>query len=381
MYFLCCTTITDESLGAILSLFLARDAGPRGRAIQLPTKDEDLHHPIPEEEDVFEAPGSPTPSRGFIGSLRKKASQRLSGYFGSESPAGPVALASTKPSSPLTISTAPNRRASNRFNGSAYGYGSSTTSFRSRLASNATAAGRYRRSSLASSARRRTLNTASGSADPEAGLSRSFAEREGSDLNFAQRLLLANENAVSNIADLWVAAAMNIEADNEEVFESDTDLETDMEETESVTGEALVDDDDDDGVASSSTRRPRSQFNRRSFGGLGTGRPSYSSPHPRLRSGSRGMDDSATIRRASIFAHSGVRTPPAVLNELAQPLSTPLAESNVDLLNPIAEHSRETTINAPSSPLLEPISEKPPSLLKQLPMLIIIQYVVASDDS
>jgi len=38
-------------------------------------------------------------------------------------------------------------------------------------------------------------------------------EGGGGDLNFAQRLLLANENAVTNIADLWVASAMNV--DNE----------------------------------------------------------------------------------------------------------------------------------------------------------------------
>jgi hypothetical protein len=42
------------------------------------------------------------------------------------------------------------------------------------------------------------------------------------DLNFAQRLLMANENAVTNIADLWVAAAMNV--DNDETFEPEQDL-------------------------------------------------------------------------------------------------------------------------------------------------------------
>ena len=48
-------------------------------------------------------------------------------------------------------------------------------------------------------------------------LSTSFAT--GTDLNFTQRLLMANENTVTSIADLWVAAAMNV--DNEDPFESE----------------------------------------------------------------------------------------------------------------------------------------------------------------
>jgi hypothetical protein len=54
------------------------------------------------------------------------------------------------------------------------------------------------------------------------------AVAEASDLNFAHRLLLANENAVTNIADLWVAAAMNV--DNEDPFEPDSDVEEENEE-------------------------------------------------------------------------------------------------------------------------------------------------------
>jgi hypothetical protein len=48
--------------------------------------------------------------------------------------------------------------------------------------------------------------------------------RAESELSFVQHLLMANENAVTNIADLWVATTMNV--DNEEVFENDnTELE------------------------------------------------------------------------------------------------------------------------------------------------------------
>lgn len=92
-----------------------------------------------------------------------------------------------------------------RTNGSAYGY---SNNYRNCLARNATWNGR--RASLHSSSRRRR-----GSAFDRV--------TDGSELNFAQRLLLANKNTVTNIADLWVAAAMNV--DNEDPFESDSETE------------------------------------------------------------------------------------------------------------------------------------------------------------
>ena len=60
---------------------------------------------------------------------------------------------------------------------------------------------------------------------------------DGLDLNFAQRLLLANENAVTNIADLWAAAAINV--DNKDPFESDSETERDMDQTELVDADLL----------------------------------------------------------------------------------------------------------------------------------------------
>ncbi|KAI9507077.1 hypothetical protein F5148DRAFT_1150032 [Russula earlei] len=61
-----------------------------------------------------------------------------------------------------------------------------------------------------------------------------------SEPSFAQRLLLANENAVTNIADLWVAAAMNV--DNEEVFENhDADMEGPFESVFDLDGDAQND--------------------------------------------------------------------------------------------------------------------------------------------
>ncbi len=58
---------------------------------------------------------------------------------------------------------------------------------------------------------------------------------------------MANENAVTNIADLWVAAAMNV--DNEDPFESDTEMGSDEDsgeealDAEENAEHVLVDDD------------------------------------------------------------------------------------------------------------------------------------------
>ena len=63
----------------------------------------------------------------------------------------------------------------------------------------------------------------------------------------------------------------------------------------------------------------------------------------------------------TIFSHSGVRTPPAVLE--AQQLLSQSEEINVgQTLEPIME----------SHPVLP--AERPPSLYAQLPMLIIVHY-------
>ena len=210
---LTCTRLTGSChsfrVGSMLSLFLGRNCGPREGAIRLPPEkpDDDRH------DEVESRPVTPVPEESEERGLMRRVSKKLSGYFArrvhdahEESTSGP-----SEPPVPLS-SPGRNRTFSrtSRVTGSAYGY---TGGYRNRLASNVTLG--TRRGSMASaSVRRRRESNMEGAPSSVA---------TGSDLNFAQRLLMANENAVNNIADLWVAAAMNV--DNEDPFESESDID------------------------------------------------------------------------------------------------------------------------------------------------------------
>ncbi|TFY76791.1 hypothetical protein EWM64_g7223 [Hericium alpestre] len=373
-------------LGAFLSLFLAPDGGPRQGAIRLPPEkpfsSEVPQVPtIPEESSSgsltsplspFHSPEtSPRKERGFY----RRVSRKLSGYF-AKRVHDAHAQDETEPSPPVPLSTnpvpVPSRRTS-RADGSAYGYSygagpARSLQFRRRLESGAS----YRRGSMASTSRR-----------PES--TAQSLGREGADLNFAQRLLMANENAVTNIADLWVAAAMNV--DGEEVFESDTE-EEDAALSEQDAQE--VDSEDEMDLLDTPTRKGRtytrppsalgphrlsSQQHRDSSSHTGPG-PRVSLAVPRRQSAASGYSPRRTSfalghglppslahegpqRRSSgvpsIFSHSGVRTPPAVIE--AQRLL------DVDAFS-----------EGGSDAGMEPEMEKPPSPFSQLPMLIITQY-------
>ena len=279
-----------------------------------------------------------------------------------------------------------------RANGSAYGY---SGSYRNRLASAASAT--TRRGSAALSIRRRRESNYDGAPSSVA---------TGSDLNFAQRLLMANENAVTNIADLWVAAAIN--ADNEDPFEESDDEEFDQQlYTDNDNEQAILDEDDDEDVfGAPSTTTPRNNRFSRRVSSSAAGHPTASSSHrpstsnlrpspfrnaPRrpsssarrfsnLRRGSSSLvpggieEDELPLRRASttvppIFSHVGVRTPPAVLE--AQQLLAQAEAEELDALAPIAE---SRLVSRSASPALESVSEKEPSLWSQLPLQIILQY-------
>ena len=212
------------------------------------------------------------------------------------------------------------------------------------------------------------------------GSVRSGGAEEGNDLNFAQRLLMANENAVTNIADLWVAAAMNV--DNEDPFESDTEADSDGE-PDSGDQEQVIEE-EDAGTSRTRGRRstphalpaPRHLIPSRSSTS-GIPRPSSRQPsHPHrspLRrpsaSALRPSYGSPTARRfsvsPSIFAHPGVKTPLAVLDaqqQLENLLSEPLQP--ISEVRPLAMEPED----------VESLLEKQPSLASQIPVLIIIQY-------
>ncbi|KAH9050884.1 major facilitator superfamily MFS-1 [Lactarius deliciosus] len=352
--------------GAILSLFLGPDGGPREGAIRLPPEKitETTHPTIPEEESIPSTPVATLPRKASLYEGLRKASRTFSGVFASR-----VVDAASSPPVPLPQSSSANRPfpRTSRADGHAYGYGAGgrALSFRSRLGSNMSGAS-YRRGS----------QWQPSPPGEQSDCSRRFAT--DSELSFAQRLVLANENAVTNIADLWVAAAMNV--DNEEVFEADdTELEGPY--------ESVFDPDADEptdnlpaGDGDAITER-----GMRIAGGFaptpsvpGTRRSSHVSPfrrpssprhlasqspqrrRPSLQYGTPGQpfDVASPPRRFSnaIFAHPGVKTPPAV------------AEAQRLLSAPDPSRAQEGTDAVPI------VEGKQPSLMSQLPLAIILQY-------
>ncbi|KAF8496942.1 hypothetical protein JB92DRAFT_2988573 [Gautieria morchelliformis] len=212
----CAIAASVTFTGAILSLFLARDGGSREGAIRLTIGKEEtapdaMDPPVPGDLVIDEEPSS---SDNIVKQLRREVSRRFSGIFAeratdAQAPSSPSS-GQLPLSSPIAIPRRTNRVASSRTsraNGSAYGYGG----VRNRIPSTTTS---LRRGSVASTVRHRRGTFGEGGMTDTLGNSRT----EGS--NFAQRLLMANGMAVTNIADLWVAAAIN---DSEDVFMSDED--------------------------------------------------------------------------------------------------------------------------------------------------------------
>ncbi|KAJ2915501.1 hypothetical protein MD484_g4920, partial [Candolleomyces efflorescens] len=331
--------------GSILACFLGPDGGPREGAIQLGPEKDDLHPTILEEESAaLESPFEEEESTG-LSNLTRKISRRFSNIFAKRVPDAHTAgqnIASTSVSVPLNSPpTGADRIRSfsrtSRANGSAYGY---SGAYRHRLASNPTL-GAFRRGSLASTMRRRRGSNLDAVRD----------SNEGTDLNFAQRLLMANENAVTNIADLWVASAINV--DNEDVFESDDEdgLEGG---NELLEGEGVG--------AGSSTLSPPYLGHRPSTTSFGARRPSHR--HPSVSFPAHLQSPRRPSIVPSIFSHSGVRTPPAILE--AQKL---LSGEGDEHLGTIAESGQASQADAESL-------REPPSLSSQIPTLIIVQYGV-----
>ena len=365
------------SLGSILACFLGHDGGPREGAIRLPPEKDDLHPTIPEEESNPPTPPIPgSPKAPILVESIRTISRKLR----TMSSCLPTPKVSTlhatadqaplsQPSLPLSLPASHTPITMSRVStmeGSAYGY---SGNYRSRLASVGNSALR-RRTSMGSS-----LGWRRGTFDSQ----RESVESQG--LNFAQRLLMANENAVNNIADLWVAAAINV--DNEDPFESDDDGENDQ---------AIVDDDPSldqrgrrisrkhsmNASAVSATQRP-SLASRPSRGRFSLSR---ASPHPgairqpsvAFSVGGTSMPRRSTTPVPTIFSHPGVETPRAVLD--AQELLHSLDEGPglPDTLHPIMEASQPSYSSRTSD--VEALVPKNTSLISQLPILVIIQYGV-----
>ncbi|TFK67854.1 major facilitator superfamily MFS-1 [Pluteus cervinus] len=374
-YILPCGLAASITLfGSVLSCFLAPDGGPREGAIKLPPEKLDAHPPIPEEDSVPPSPVFEAHQPTGLSGLKKKISRRFSGYFASRVPdtVGP-STSTTQPPVPLSSSAPRFDRTrtfsrTSRAQGSAYGYAGT---YRNRLGSTATTVA-PRRGSMASHMRRRRESNLDGT---------QYGGSEMGDLNFAQRILMANENAVNNIADLWVAAAMNV--DNEDPFESDTEADA-----EDAIEEEVEDQDGDTSPRGrqASRARPTPSSATSPTPGLAlphrpsmtpSGRSPYGRPIPPRHASlsfSQPLDGTPGSRRfsssvPSIFAHPGVKVPAAVLD--AQALLARSEEQGLEPLAPIME-SRQSQLEPGVD--VEAATEKAPSLASQLPVLIIVQY-------
>jgi hypothetical protein len=191
---------------------------------------------------------------------------------------------------------------------------------------------------------------------------------------------MANENAVTSIADLWVAAAMNV--DNEEVFENDdADPERQY--------EGVFDPDGDDPNDNPTPSGAEETLAERGKGFMGSATPTV----PSTRRGSR----ASALRRPSTPQHQASRSPqrrrPSTQfgasgqpNEMVSPPrrfsnAVPGIFAHPGVRTPPAVAEAQRLLNAPDSTQLQEatdtlpiVEEKQPGLMSQLPMAIIFQY-------
>ncbi|MBW0464462.1 hypothetical protein O181_004177 [Austropuccinia psidii MF-1] len=230
-------------------------------------------------------------------------------------------------------------------------------------------------------------------------------------LNFAQKLLLANEDAVFGLHDVWLAAATTQERDDEH---SQMDLDDQQEWNNSV-----FDDDEsrfdniayglDDGASISETdsfdqrgraylfqhqsslanqRMPSQPFRRTSETGGTLMTNSLSNLPPRSQSKVKTFSMTSSVRPA-IFSNTGLATPPSMshspyppsLQRLPNPFSDEASTTELGLPNlaGIPETGHTSPANDSSKTLLadsENDTSSSISLFKQLPLAIITQYSI-----
>ncbi|KAA1065331.1 hypothetical protein PGT21_010580 [Puccinia graminis f. sp. tritici] len=451
-YLLPCTVASSITfLGAILSLFLGWDGGYRTGKIQLTDSNKlDLADQLldAEEQENEESLASNVPRSHQVGLLRPSNLQAIS-----MSNASTHSLATANTSKdlsrsivikdPLAISRTTTRQSNAFVPGSAYGYDRNSTI--SRRPSN------WRHSGHMGSIRSH-LSTIHRRNSRAISLARSFGEGtnyapdyedlNGEEnvpaLNFAQRLLLANEDAVFGLHDVWLAAATTQDRDDEY-------SQMDVDEQEPWDGSIFADDDsrsNDPGTsfedeASSSgpssfdergrsyllqqqhppSQRFQSQSSRRQSVGTGAARQprpqSGLSPRHSFADGSNPLPPASAVPpwldpkmrttsmassiRPAIFGNTGLATPRSMSQApFAAPqskVSNTAREGNATLttgtepatanLSVIPEGgissggqaSEATTIDGNLASSMEEL-EKPTGLFKQLPLAIIAQYAI-----
>lgn len=198
---------------------------------------------------------------------------------------------------------------------------------------------------------------------------------EAGDLNFAQRLVLANEHVVTNIADPWVASAMNADNERCEVTPipgilGPMDLEEELEAPDfaqathvrspAVSGCVLPALGTRTSMLSLALRND--SLNRatgRLFRQDDEEQRLYGTP---LLGGAR-----RTSYVPSLFAHTGLRTPP-VFDERYQDLGRVQDEESGSVMGSLL-HPQAATGEAQRG-----VEEKAPSMTSMLPLMIIAQY-------
>ncbi|KAK7467458.1 hypothetical protein VKT23_004511 [Stygiomarasmius scandens] len=283
--------------------------------------------------------------------------------------------------------------------------GSRRSAYRPRLARNATTTG----AAAAVMARRRTITSMVSNGPPddneETVMARRSVASSTSGISFARRLVLANENTVNHIADLWVAAAMFVDqGDAYDDFDADPDEYWGSDEEEEI------DEDFNDGMSPEDNYPRPSRLQMQPGNGMSPFRtPGLSSspapspsrramplPPRRDRQNSFNLNvntnvlDSPSHRRFS-SNYPGIygagtpttsdtpRSPLLLRTDLDAPESereglAPIMESTVAThASPIPATLSSKTDEAQKPPI-EIVEEKEPSMISQIPVLVIVQY-------
>ncbi len=211
------------------------------------------------------------------------------------------------------------------------------------------------------------------------------------ELNFAQRFLLANDDAVLSLTDLWVAAATNgddaYSTIEEDVFDEDDDDQTrDAMDDESRIESSVVESDlaSEDGERSpllAPRHLPPLNFAQRKWSrGAGSDTTSNSFARPRMA-----RKSSSGTRVPSIYSNTGLERPTSPLGMLSPPLqqNPPLLRTptfDPSLAN-IPESRRVSVSGSPErSDAATVVGQvaKPASIWSMLPLVIIAHYGIMS---
>ncbi|KAI9629006.1 hypothetical protein KEM48_011218 [Puccinia striiformis f. sp. tritici PST-130] len=424
-YLLPCTVASSITfIGAILSLFLGWD----GDSTKLDQADRLLG--VGEEEDnetSFTSPGQHisllrSPNLQAM-SLDNQSSHSLNTGTTSRDPSRSIVIGG-----PNALSRTTTRQSNTFVPGSAYGYDRNSTLLR--RPSN------WRQSAHVGSVRSGHFSTVNRRNSRAISLARSFGggtqyapdyedlngEENVPALNFAQRLLLANEDAVFGLHDVWLAAATTQDREDEysqmedeqdgwdgSIFEDDDSRLTESgmtgyEDSASISGPSSFDDRGRSNLLQHpssqrlpSSRRPSASVARASRPDMGL-TPASALP-PWLEQKMRTTSMASSIRPA-IFGNTGLATPRSMSQNLFVPPHSKVSTSGIDanttsaqtdnnnnnnlsvipegrsLLNPAALSSDQNTIVDLDNQLSDMEDEKPTGLFNQLPLAIIAQYAI-----